>query len=196
MFFPSKEIMDYCKIKNKPIFYYEAEKKRQKIDFRFFFFAIILGTVTFFIIIFFLGKITSDQNGKQTRPVDTFHFFVPFFYVLFWTAVTHFTWTLWRWDKVSLWRLRADSLRVEDSPPTSLQCTTQTQTHTIIAAPIHSHTQTHNLATKCTHMISSSMLTQSSDSHYKPCIYCIKNTVTLLILGIALRFPGVTVGIS
>lgn len=37
MFFPSKEIMDYCKIKNKPIFYYEAEKKRQKIDFRGFF---------------------------------------------------------------------------------------------------------------------------------------------------------------
>ncbi len=30
VFFPSKEIMDYCKIKNKPIFYYEAEKKRKK----------------------------------------------------------------------------------------------------------------------------------------------------------------------
>jgi len=77
-------------------------KKRQKIDFRgfFFLFAIILGTVTFLItfVFFLFGKITSDHNGKQTHPDDTFHFFasffVPFFYLFFWTAVTHFTWTL------------------------------------------------------------------------------------------------------
>lgn len=178
MFFPSKEIMDYCKIKNKPIFYYEAEKKRQKIDFRFFFFCHHFKVLWHFLLLFFSLAKSPQTRMESKRPVDTFHFFVPFFYVLFWTAVTHFTWTLWRWDKVSLWRLRADSLRVEDSPPTSLQCTTQTQTHTIIAAPIHSHTQTHNLATKCTHMISSSMHTQSSDSHYKPCVFIVSKILS------------------
>ncbi len=105
VFFPSKEIMDYCKIKNKPIFYYEAEKKRQKIDFCFFvFFAILLGTVT---------SNHLRPEWKTNTPcwhIWLFCVFVPFFYVVFWTAVTHFTWTLWRWDKVSLWRLRADSL--------------------------------------------------------------------------------------
>lgn len=76
--------MDYCKIKNKPIFYYEAEKKRQKIDFRgfsFFFchhfrYCDIFDYICFFLFLF--GKITSDQNGKQTHPDDTFHFFCVF----------------------------------------------------------------------------------------------------------------------
>lgn len=90
--------MDYCKIKNL-FFIMKLRKKDKKIDFRGFLFA-ILGTVTFSLpFFFFLGKITSNKNGKQTHPDDMFLFCVCHsmchsFFVIFWTAVTHFTWTL------------------------------------------------------------------------------------------------------
>lgn len=142
MFFPSKEIMDYCKIKNKPIFYYEAEKKRKKIDFRiFFFFAIILGTVTF-LITFFPWQNHLRPEWKANTPcwhISLFCVFVPFFYVVFWTASTHLTWTLWRWDKVSQWRRQGVSslLLLPYSVPHK-----HTHYHSCSCSFTHTHTHT------------------------------------------------------
>ncbi len=66
VFFPSKEIMDYCKIKNKPIFYYEAEKKRQKIDFRVFLF--------FFCHPFRYCDLKSPQTRMENKHAVLTHF--------------------------------------------------------------------------------------------------------------------------
>lgn len=72
--------MDYCKIKNKPIFYYEAEKKRQKINLRGFFICHHFRNCdVFFLFTFF--KTTSDEHGKHTHPLNTLC--VSILYVIF-----------------------------------------------------------------------------------------------------------------
>lgn len=52
----------------------KLRKKRQKIDFRGFFICHLRYCDVLITFSFFLGKITSNKNGKQTHPDDTFQF--------------------------------------------------------------------------------------------------------------------------
>lgn len=90
--FPSKEIMDYCKIKNKPIFYYEAEKKRQKIDLRGFFICHHFRNCDVFFYFFFSKPPQTSTESIHILLTHVVCVCMSIFYVIFffWTVANSF----------------------------------------------------------------------------------------------------------